>query len=98
MTFCVGTGIPRAAGQFCCLFSLPNLHKRFTTALSKNPILKAQNSTQLCETLTNRRQKMNKTLNATLLVLTIVVLAGGIFLAGTQYARSNMMFGWGSTS
>ena len=39
---------------------------------------------------------MNKTLNTILLVLLIVVLAGGIFFAGMVYARSNMMFGWGN--
>ena len=39
---------------------------------------------------------MNKTLNTILLVLGIVVLAGGIFFAGSIYARSNMMFGWGN--
>lgn len=39
---------------------------------------------------------MNKTLNKILLVLLIVVLAGGIFFAGTVYARSKMMLGWGS--
>ena len=39
---------------------------------------------------------MNKTLNTILLVLLIVVLTGGIFFAGTMYARSNMMFGWGN--
>lgn len=37
---------------------------------------------------------MNKTLGTILIVLAIVVLAGGIFFAGTMYARSNMMFGW----
>lgn len=37
---------------------------------------------------------MNKTLNTILLVLVILILAGGIFLAGGMYARSNMMFGW----
>jgi hypothetical protein len=37
---------------------------------------------------------MNKTLGTTLLVLIIVVLAGGIFFAGTVYARTNMMFDW----
>jgi hypothetical protein len=42
--------------------------------------------------------KMNKTLNTILLVLAIVVLAGGIFFAGTMYARSNMMPGWGVNS
>jgi hypothetical protein len=36
---------------------------------------------------------MNKTLGTILLVLTIVVLAGAIFFAGTVYGRSNMMFG-----
>ena len=35
---------------------------------------------------------MNKTLNTILLVLAILVLAGGIFFAGTMYARSNMFF------
>jgi hypothetical protein len=39
---------------------------------------------------------MNKTLGTILIVLAIVVLAGGIFFAGTMYARSNMMFGWNS--
>jgi hypothetical protein len=39
---------------------------------------------------------MNKTLNTILLVLLIVVLAGGIFYAGTIYARSTMMFRWGN--
>jgi len=37
---------------------------------------------------------MNKTLSAILIGLAIVVLAGGIFFAGTMYARSNMIFGW----
>lgn len=35
---------------------------------------------------------MNKTLNTILLVLAILVLAGGIFSAGTMYAGSNMFF------
>jgi len=42
--------------------------------------------------------KMSKPLNTILLVLVIVVLAGGIFFAGTQYARWNMMFGWGGST
>ena len=37
---------------------------------------------------------MNRTLSTILIVLAIVVLAGGIFFAGSMYARSNMMFGW----
>jgi len=40
---------------------------------------------------------MNKSLGTILLVLTIVVLAGAIFFAGTVYARSNMMFGWNNS-
>lgn len=36
---------------------------------------------------------MNKTLNTVLLVLAILVLAGGIFFAGTMYARSNAFYG-----
>jgi hypothetical protein len=40
---------------------------------------------------------MNKTLSTILIVLAIVILAGGIFFAGTMYARSNMMFGWNGT-
>jgi hypothetical protein len=39
--------------------------------------------------------KMNKTLSTTLIVLAVLVLAGGIFFAGTMYARSNTMVGWG---
>jgi hypothetical protein len=42
--------------------------------------------------------RMNKTLITILLLLAIVVLAGGIFFAGTMYARSNMMPGWGVNS
>jgi hypothetical protein len=38
--------------------------------------------------------KMNKTLSTILTVLTIIVLAGVIFFAGTMYARANMMWGW----
>jgi hypothetical protein len=38
--------------------------------------------------------KMNKTLGTILLVLTIVILAGAIFFAGTVYSRWNMMSGW----
>jgi hypothetical protein len=41
---------------------------------------------------------MNKTLGTILLILTMVILAGGIFFAGTLYARSNMMFGWNNNS
>lgn len=41
---------------------------------------------------------MNKTLTTILVVLAIVVLAGGIFFAGTLYARSNMMFGWNNNA
>lgn len=41
---------------------------------------------------------MNKTLSTTLIVLAVLVLAGGIFLAGTMYARSNMMVGWGNNN
>lgn len=37
---------------------------------------------------------MNKTLSAILTVLTIIVLAGVIFFAGTMYARANMMWSW----
>lgn len=39
---------------------------------------------------------MNKTLNTTLIVLSILVLAGAIFFAGTIYSRSTMMSGWGN--
>lgn len=39
---------------------------------------------------------MNKTLNTTLIVLAILVLAGAIFFAGTVYSRSSMMSGWGN--
>lgn len=39
---------------------------------------------------------MNKNLTTVLLVLAIVVLAVGIFFAGSLYTRSNMMFGWGN--
>lgn len=41
---------------------------------------------------------MNKTLTTILLVLGIIVLAGGIFFAGSVYARANMMLGWGANS
>jgi hypothetical protein len=41
---------------------------------------------------------MNKTLSIILMVLAVLVLAGGIFFAGTIYARSSMMFGWGNNS
>jgi hypothetical protein len=41
---------------------------------------------------------MNKTLSTTLIVLAVLVLAGGIFFAGTIYARSNMMFGWSNNN
>lgn len=42
---------------------------------------------------------MNKTLSTTLTVLTVIVLAGAIFFAGSLYARAtnfgpSMMFGW----
>jgi len=37
---------------------------------------------------------MNKTLSTILTVLTIIVLAGVIFFAGTVYARANMMWSW----
>ncbi len=37
---------------------------------------------------------MNKTLSTILTVLTIVILAGVIFFAGTLYARANTMWGW----
>ena len=39
---------------------------------------------------------MNKTLSAIVAVLTVIVLAGVIFLAGTMYARANMMWAWGN--
>ena len=42
--------------------------------------------------------KMNKTLSTILIVLAILVLAGGIFFAGSIYARSNMMFGWNNNN
>ena len=42
--------------------------------------------------------KMNKTLSTTLIVLAVLVLAGGIFFAGTMYARSNSMVGWGNNN
>jgi hypothetical protein len=38
--------------------------------------------------------KMNKTLSTILAVLTIIVLAGVIFFAGTMYTRANMMWSW----
>ncbi len=43
---------------------------------------------------------MNKTLSTTLIVLAVIILAGGIFFAGNIYARANaygpsMMFGYG---
>ena len=43
---------------------------------------------------------MNKTLSTTLIVIAILALAGGIFFAGSMYARANafgpsMMFGYG---
>ena len=43
---------------------------------------------------------MNKTLSTTLIVIAVIVLAGGIFFAGSMYARTNaygpsMMFGYG---
>jgi hypothetical protein len=43
---------------------------------------------------------MNKTLGTTLIVIAVLLLAGGIFFAGSMYARSNafgpgMMFGYG---
>jgi hypothetical protein len=43
---------------------------------------------------------MNKTLSTTLIVIAVLALAGGIFFAGSMYARSNtfgpgMMFGYG---
>ena len=43
---------------------------------------------------------MNKTLGTTLIVLAVLILAGGIFFAGSMYARANtfgpaMMFGYG---
>jgi len=41
---------------------------------------------------------MNKTLSTILIVLAIVVLAGGIFFAGTMYARSSTMFGWNNNA
>ena len=43
---------------------------------------------------------MNKTLSTTLIVIAVLVLAGGVFFAGSMYARANaygpgsMMFGW----
>jgi hypothetical protein len=38
---------------------------------------------------------MNKTLNTTLIVLAVLILAGGVFFAGTVYARSNAFSpGW----
>lgn len=41
---------------------------------------------------------MNKTLSTTLIVLAVLVLAGGIFFAGTMYARSSSMVGWGNNN
>jgi len=41
---------------------------------------------------------MNKTLSTTLIVLAVLVLAGGIFFAGTIYSRSNMMFDWSNNN
>ncbi|MBI5839823.1 MAG: hypothetical protein HZB19_06950 [Chloroflexi bacterium] len=43
---------------------------------------------------------MNKTLSTTLIVIAVLILAGGIFFAGSMYARTNaygpsMMFGYG---
>ncbi len=42
---------------------------------------------------------MNKTLSTTLIVIAVLALAGGIFFAGSMYARANafgpsMMYGW----
>lgn len=46
---------------------------------------------------------MNKTLSTTLIVIAVLALAGGIFFAGSMYARTNaygpsMMFGYGWNS
>lgn len=46
---------------------------------------------------------MNKTLRTTLIVIAVLALAGGIFFAGSMYARSNafgpsMMFGWSNNN
>src|SRR6266540_4710712 len=42
--------------------------------------------------------KMNKTLSIVLIVVAVLVLAVGTFVAGTVYGRSNMMFGWSNNS
>src|SRR3989304_1560879 len=44
---------------------------------------------------------MNKTLSTTLIVIAVLALAGGVFFAGSMYARANaygppMMFGYGN--
>jgi hypothetical protein len=46
---------------------------------------------------------MNKTLSTILIVITILALGGGVFFAGTMYARANaygpaMMSGWGGNN
>ncbi len=41
---------------------------------------------------------MNKTLSIILIVIAVLVLAVGTFVAGTVYGRSNMMFGWSNNS
>ena len=52
------------------------------------------------ESLSTQETKMNKTLSTILIVLAIIALAGGIFFAGSVYARASaygpaMMFGYG---
>lgn len=46
---------------------------------------------------------MNKTLSTTLIVIIVLALAGGVFFAGSMYARANaygpsMMFGYGNNN
>ncbi len=46
---------------------------------------------------------MNKTLSTTLIVIAVLALAGGVFFAGSMYARANaygpeMMFGYGNNT
>ena len=46
---------------------------------------------------------MNKTLSTTLIVIAVLALAGGVFFAGSMYARANsfgpeMMFGYNNNT
>jgi len=81
--------------------SLHSLYTHFKLQIYTGVI---KQHTDVCIT-NNRRLSMNKTLSTIVIVIAVLALAGGVFFAGSMYARANvygpsMMFGngWNNNS